>query len=107
MILTLVLVCDKIYNMTEENSESRPHLEEPIHISDAVDAIMNELANPIEMRSAVYSLIDRQTELYQAHQDKRERGESLTAEDEKELEEISFALLTMQQVYEKYGRTDQ
>jgi hypothetical protein len=92
--------------MNEQDPQNRPHLEEPIHISDAIDAIMDQLANPIEMRSAIDNLIDRQTELYQAHRDKRERGESLTPEDEKELEDISFALLSMQHVYEKYGQTD-
>jgi hypothetical protein len=107
MILTLVLVCDKIYNMSEQDPQDRSHLEEPMHVSDAIDAVMNQLQNPIEMRSAIDNLIERQTDLYQSHRDKRERGESLTPEDEEELEEISFALLSMQQVYEKYGRTDQ
>lgn len=103
-----MLVCDKIYNMSDENMpQESQYPTEPSHISDAIDAVMYELANPIEMRSAIDSLIDRQTALYQEHRAKREQGESLGAEDEKELEELSFALLSLKQLYEKYGQSDQ
>ena len=100
--MTLVLVCDKIYNMEQENLSFRPHLEEPEHISSAIERVMADLEKPAELERMLQDRLDRQSELFERHHWLRRQGRSLPSDEEKELDEINEAMLTLQHIYRKY-----
>lgn len=83
--------------------DERPHLEGPIEISDAMDAIVSQLWDRHSFNITMDWALDTQAALYTAHRQKREQGSSLSPEDEAQLDEINNVLLNLQHLSERYN----
>jgi hypothetical protein len=103
-----MVVCDKIYNMTEipqpnqEGQENRPHLEDPQPLGDSIDTVVGSLIESSTIPLYMDQLMLRQKYLYEEHRDKQNQGGRLTPSEEAELDDINNLLLEVNHVYEKY-----
>lgn len=117
LILTLMLICAKIYNMeTYPNPNpaespiefsqipeiARERLEDPEQVSKSIDALMQHLATPEALRSALEESMLRQAELYQKSLRLRDEGESLSKAEHDELDRINEVHLGLKWISDNY-----
>lgn len=106
-----MLVCDKIYNMTEiptpEHIEDRPHLVDPVSVAESLETVIEQLATPESLRAGLDYMLARQVELVKLHEQLRQEGKFLPSSLGRELDELNDGLLAIQHLNDRYNNPQQ
>lgn len=109
-----MLIRDKIYNMTEFNTNSEPHADytyeqaghDPVSVGESMDTLVEQLATSESLQAGFDWMRERQNELYDRARALRQEKKSLPPAEEQELDDIHNAMLTIQTLYDRYHNTE-